>query len=142
MFMMTGKAPTIEKPSSVKDDAGLEADDVVELKGTAVWGEPIVGAEVVMYDERGQGALQARALPSPKQPTPAQIALHNLTHLPYADWCWICVASRRPNHHHRLCLDKDRLQPLLVADYAFVAVEGMPSPRCAWPACTLMGSTL
>ena len=108
---------------NASSSTGLEVDDVVDLKGTAVLGEPIVGEEVVTFDERGPGALSARPLPSPKQPTPAQVALHNLTHLPYEDWCTICVSCRRPNDHHRH-QKVERLQPLMVADYAFVRNRG------------------
>ena len=123
-MMSSATAPAESKIGGTKVEVGLAADDVVDLKGTAVLGEPIVGIEVVTHDERGQGALAARPLPTPKQPTPAQIAQHNLTHLPYADWCWICVSCRRPNDHHRARLAQDRLQPLLVADYAFVRNKG------------------
>ena len=62
-------------------------DFVADLKDVAVLGEPIVGIEVVTLDEKGPGALQARALPSPNEPTPAARAAHNLTHAKYEDWC-------------------------------------------------------
>ena len=101
----------------------LDADNVVDLKGSAALGEPIVGVEVITLDERGQGALPARPLPAPKQPAPEQVALHNLTRLPFADWCTVCVACRRPNNHHRIQRG-ERHRPLFVADYAFVRNRG------------------
>ena len=52
--------------------AGLAEDDVVDLKGVAVLGDPVVGVEVVTLDERGPGALRVRPLPSPQEPTPAE----------------------------------------------------------------------
>ena len=54
--------------------------EVKNLRDFAVLGEPIVGTEMVVLDERGQGALSPRLLPSPKEPTPAARAIHNLTH--------------------------------------------------------------
>ena len=78
-----------------------EQEVAIDLKKMAVLGEPIVGIEAVTLDEKGQGALPARALPSPKEPTPAERDRHNLTHLPFALWCPICIACRRPNSHHR-----------------------------------------
>ena len=90
IFMVTSVPSSADEPDKPAKEAGvLEADDVIDLKGTAILGEPIVGTEVVTLDERGQGALPARALPSPKQPTPAQVALHNLTRLPYEEWCTV-----------------------------------------------------
>ena len=65
----------------------VEDDDyVVDLKGLAVLGEPIVGAEVTLDDKR-PGALKARALPSPREPTPAARAADNLTRAKREDWC-------------------------------------------------------
>ena len=68
----------------------------------AVIGEPIVGMEVVTWEEgKGPGALPARPLSSPKEMTTAQRRIHDITHLPYDPGCAICVSCRRPNDHHR-----------------------------------------
>ena len=120
---MLSSVPRTGPASKQAADTKLSRDDVTDLKGTAVWGEPFVGVEVVTLDERGEGALPARPLPSPKQPTPHQVALHNLTHLPYQPWCTICVACRKPNQHHRHS-HSERHIPLMVADYAFVRNKG------------------
>ena len=57
----------------------------------------------------------------PKVPTAAQIAAHNISHLPYRSWCPHCVAARRPNSHHARPSSEDRKSsPLLVADYCFM----------------------
>ena len=57
----------------------------------------------------------------PKVPTAAQIAAHNISHLPYRSWCPHCVAARRPNSHHARSSSEDRKSsPLLVADYCFM----------------------
>ena len=59
----------------------------------------------------------AGLLKSPKQPSAQDIAMHNLTHFPYRDWCPHCVASRRPNTPHRSRALEERKIPLVVADY-------------------------
>ena len=100
-------------------------DDVEDLKGVAVVGDPIVGVEVVTLDERGQGARSPRLLPSPKEPTPAARAIHNLTHMPYEAWCPCCVACRRPNSHHRLHAVDDHSQPLRVETMHSFATAAM-----------------
>ena len=43
-----------------------------------------------------------------------------LTHLPYADWCPICVACRRPNVAHGKTNEDERTIPLLSVDYCFL----------------------
>ena len=62
----------------------------------------------------------AGLLKSPKQPSAQDIAMHNLTHFPYRDWCPHCVASRRPNTPHRSRALEERKIPLVVADYCYL----------------------
>ena len=100
------------------------ADDLVvdgEIKADEVLlGDRIVGIEDVRYEDgKGFGALQPRTLSSPKEPTAAQRAKHDVTHLPYEPWCPFCV-QRRNNSHHRPSHETLRTVPLVVADYAFL----------------------
>ena len=118
MLLMT------EEPRPATRVVVKEEGYVSDVKGVAVLGDPIIGAEVVTYDKNGPGARDARPLPSPKEPTPYQRALHDLTHAKYEPWCPYCVACRRPNDHHRVNDQEDRVQPLLVGDYAFVRNTG------------------
>lgn len=58
-------------------------------------------------------------LPEPRMPSPAEIARHNVTHLPYRCWCKHCVRARRQNAQHRSqSPSSQRTVPLLAADYA------------------------
>ena len=115
-------SPLLICPISEADASGsagqpvMDSDGPIDLKKAAVLGDPIVGIEVVTLDHRGQGGIAAVQLPSPKEPTQAAIDRHNLTHWPYEARCPICVASRRPNCHHRLQLDSSRDIPLLVGE--------------------------
>ena len=38
--------------------------------------------------------LEARGLPTPVEPTKAEVEWHNLTHVPHAPWCSVCVRGR------------------------------------------------
>ena len=71
-----------------EDAAAVAAEEagVIDLRRAAVLGEPIVGNEMVTLDKRGSGAVPFRILPSPRQPTPAQIERHNICHWPYEAW--------------------------------------------------------
>ena len=65
-------------------DLRIDDDDV------AVSEEPVIAQAPV-------------GIPSPAQPTAAEIALHWLTHLPYRSWCRWCVSAKRRNApHHSL----------------------------------------
>ena len=68
-----------------------------------------------------KGVLVGKAqLPVPltdvKVPSPAEVARHNLTHLPYKRWCRFCVAARCPNLPHLQLPPFSRKHPLLVLD--------------------------
>ena len=45
-------------------------------------------------------ARRAKGLKSPESPSEEELQEHLLTHLPYKDWCEICVACRRANLPH------------------------------------------
>ena len=52
-------------------------------------------------------AKTARILRTPEPPTDAVRMAHNATHVPYRDWCSICVASRgRSSPHRRVVVNK------------------------------------
>ena len=64
----------------------------------------------------------ARILRTPEPPTDAARMAHNATHVPFRDWCPICVASRgRSSPHRRVVVNKtaDTL-PKFQADYMFI----------------------
>ena len=105
-------------PAVVADE-----DEEVDMK-RACLSEPIVGHHPVALDENGPGALEPRPLPSPRSMTPAQRALHNLTHLPFGSGCPLCVSTRSANLPHLSAHEHLRVIPLLVADYCFMRISG------------------
>ena len=71
-------------------------------------------------------AKTARILRTPEQPTDAARMAHNATHVPFRDWCPICVASRgRSFPHRRGVVNKtaDTL-PKFQTDYMFIRTVG------------------
>ena len=116
---------------SVSDDDLLCQPCEDEEDGFQNIGDAPVQAHVDKEENLNEGDLihldedtviqPAKPLPSPKAPTAAQAAAHNITHLPYRSWCPHCVAARRPNSQHRSSSsESQRVDPLLVADYCFV----------------------
>ena len=51
-------------------------------------------------DESGGEADQPRAAASPRTPSAADRAAHELTHFPYRSWCEDCVRGRATGHKH------------------------------------------
>ena len=67
-------------------------------------------------------AKTARSLRTPEPRTDAARKAHNATHVPFRDWCPICVASRgRSSPHRRVVVNKtaDTL-PNFQTDYMFI----------------------
>ena len=60
-------------------------------------------------------AHRARGLRQPQQPTPQQIADHNLTHLPYRNWCPICVQGKGCQDNYKKHQSR---QPVIQVDFA------------------------
>ena len=63
----------------------------------------------------------ARILRTPGPPTDAVRMAHNATHVPFRDWCPICVASRgRSSPHRRVVVNKTGGYPAEISDRTHV----------------------
>ena len=103
-----------------EEDEGFEKVSDASILAHVDKDEKVPDSDIVELDD-DVVVQAAQPLPQPKVPTAAQIAAHNITHLPYRSWCPHCVAARRPNSQHfRASSKSDRADPLLVADYCFV----------------------
>ena len=73
------------------------------------------------------GTRKPTVMPSPEQPTEAEIREHEVTHLPPRSWCPHCVRGRAVNapHHARSgeARETHRL-PTLSVDFFFMAATG------------------
>ena len=56
-----------------------------------------------------------------RKPSRKVVQDHNVTHLPYAPWCEICVQTRASNHPHRRASthDEHHTMPKVYFDYGF-----------------------
>jgi len=73
------------------------------------------------YEKEAQVAVK---IPGPsEQPSARERALHNLTHIPYRDWCQFCISTRaRGDYQHSVAdleaaLERDR--PTIQVDFYF-----------------------
>ena len=72
--------------------------------------------------EEDPGRPGARALPSPMEPTPDEVAEHNICHLPHRSWCRHCIAGRGRANQHRQTTERHRV-PSIHADYGFLGEQ-------------------
>eukprot|EP00971_Amphidinium_carterae_P345958 6487169-Amphidinium_carterae.1 len=58
-------------------------------------------ADYIVGDTSRQEANQPKTYKEPSLPTRQEIDEHNLTHLPYRDWCKHCVQGKSKSHQHQ-----------------------------------------
>jgi hypothetical protein len=77
-------------------------------------------------------AKTAKTLKAPYEPTEAERQLHNLTHLPYRNWCKHCVSGKSPDSAHK-ATDHHTTLNLVQFDYKYFTetVNGKKLQRTA-----------
>ena len=119
-LVMAGESATNDVDEEVYDNDGNERNDAREASA----GDRRAIADA---DQAGQLDISgetktARILRTPEPPTDAARMAHDATHVPFRDWCPICVASRgRSSPHRRVVVNKtaDTL-PKFQTDYMFI----------------------
>ena len=80
-----------------------------------------------LADEQDIEAVEdpvVHAVRDPGQPTVAEIAAHELTHLPFRPWCPDCVAGRAVDDpHRRVVADVENGVPKVSVDYGFISSD-------------------
>ena len=91
--------------------------------------EERVQSEVIQVDEeverRGVEADErpVQKLLDPRKPSQSEVESHNLTHLPYRNWCPICVRCRGRDLDHRKAVEEERGVSEYAFDYCFLGDE-------------------
>ena len=94
---------TVKQGINANDDAGEE----IELSGEED------------EDETAE-ARKVKVQRDPRQPTREEIEAHNITHVPYRDWCPRCIMGSDPNRPHTKQGNAGYAIPHLVCDYCFL----------------------
>ena len=68
---------------------------------------------------RGGDGARLRAIGDPRLPNQKDVDEHNLTHVPYRNWCPHSVRGRGKDLDHRRSLDEDRRVRECSFDYCF-----------------------
>ena len=95
-------------------------DDVPQVGAAGVLGA--TGFEAGRLDAQEEGKFVKRLI-DPRLPTEEEVAHHELTHLPYRNWCPVCVKAKGKDLDHRGAVDKERKLSEYCFDYCFPGDE-------------------
>ena len=121
-MMMAGENATNHVDEEVYGNDGAERHEAREA--SAGDRRAIADADQAGQLDISGEAKTARILRTPEPPTDAARMAHNATHVPFRDWCPICVASRgRCSPHRRVVVNKtaDTL-PKFHTDHMFIRI--------------------
>ena len=119
-LVMAGENATNDVDEEVCDNDGAERHEAQEA--SAGDRRAIADADPAGQLDISGETKTARILRTPEPPTDAATMAHNATHVPFRDWCLICVASRgRSSSHRRVVVNKtaDAL-PKFQTDFMFI----------------------
>ena len=116
----------------VGDDPEAEAVEAYAALEFASDEEPEAMALEPAGEEPEDGDLGRRADRTVRTPPPcltaAERSAHQLTHLPFQQWCELCVAGKAKEDHHRRRVVADEVQserlPIIQMDYMFLGRHG------------------
>ena len=86
------------------------------------------------------GSSESRVFPNPvvqarpEPPSPELVELHEVTHLPRADWCEACIAARSREDSYEAAGPK-REFPVISLDFMFVKTDGEDAPLATHLVC-------
>ena len=93
--------------------------------------------ELSTAQKKYQEYALAEPLKDQKRPKPEEVAIHNLTHLPYASWCPVCVACKgKESPHFRENPEKERSsRPTFCMDFCFTGTSHDEAPAAVSLVC-------
>ena len=102
-MVMAGENATNDVDEEVYGNDGAERHEAQEAGDRRAIADADQAGQLDISGE----AKTARILRTPEPPTDAARVAHNATHVPFRDWCPICVASRgRSSSHRRVLVNK------------------------------------
>ena len=118
-MVMAGENAANDVDEEVYGNDGAERHEVQEA--SAGDRRAIADADQARQLDISGETKTASILRTPEPPTHAVRMAHNATHVPFTDWCPICVASRGSSPHRRVVVNKtaDTL-PKCQTDYMFI----------------------
>ena len=94
-----------------------EGDSESEEEGLEV--EGTVGEKIKVQHE----SEKIKVMTDPRKPSVKEVELHNLTRVPYRNWCPVCIAAKGNDLEHRKDVKDERSLPEFAFDYCFPGNE-------------------
>ena len=69
------------------------------------------------------GKTISKSMNAPVKPTKAMVEDHEVSHLPFRNWCWACVRGRGKRVHHK-AVNKPEAISTVSVDYGFFGALG------------------
>ena len=70
------------------------------------------------------------SVPMPKEVSAEEMERHQLTHLPKADWCEACTATKSREHAHKSLVSKgDAFRTIMHMDFGYLTGEAKPGEK-------------
>ena len=86
-----------------KENEEAEESEEEDLMVSEVHGEGVGERIKATREERIE-----KELVDPRRPTEHEVEEHNLTHIPYRNWCPICVRAKGKDLDHRKSIEEER----------------------------------
>ena len=83
----------------------------------------VCGGEDVARMGAREDSRKLRGMGDPRKPTQKEVEEHRLTHLPYRNWCTVCVKAKGKDLDHRKVVTEDRGVSEYAFDYCFPGDE-------------------
>lgn len=125
---------------NVKEEETLQLDAEDEGVRVDIEGEALRTKEEVTF--RPEEAVRktvvedkrvVKKMFDPRKPTVEEVTEHELTHIPYRNWCPICVKSKGKDLDHRKSVEEERGVSEYALDYIAFPVTNSASNSWCWP---------
>ena len=80
-------------------------------------------------DTEGDEGQAGKRLAAAWRPTKDEVIEHNLTHIPFRNWCRHCIRGRAANDPHPHTTNTENEVPVISVDYCWMA-QGNVDPEC------------
>ena len=97
--------------------------DVLALDGDEDCQDVVHGGDEPLRITGEAAERKLRIIGDPRMPTQREVDDHYLTHLPYRNWCSICVRAKGKDMDHRSAVEKERGLSEYCFDYCFPGDE-------------------
>ena len=121
----------IDKENEDEEDEESEEEDVMESE---VHGEGVGEIIKATREER-----IVKKLIDPRRPTEHEVEERNLTHIPYRNWCPICVRAKWKDLGHRKSIEEERGLAEFSFDHCFRGTSSGARSPSWWAASVLRG---